>query len=272
MEILETPFVQRFIKFCLEGYGRGWHERNGGNFSYRMKEEEVALVKDKLVYTEDWKPIGTEVPSLAEEYFLVKCTGSYMMNMGVDPLHCLGIIQVDKTGTKYRILFGMSDGRRPTSELPAHLMNLAVVKERTNGKYRVVYHCHPATIIALSFVLPLDAKVWSHRFWEMMTECPIIFPAGIGVVPWMVPGGKEIAVATSELMKTYDIAIWAHHGIFVTGEDFDSTWGLIDCVEKSADILCKVLAMGGIKQTITDENFHELEKPFGIKINPEFLD
>lgn len=35
----------------------------------------------------------------------------------------------------------------------------------------------------------------------MATEDPVIFPEGIGVVPWMVPGSSEIAKATSELMK-----------------------------------------------------------------------
>ena len=66
----------------------------------------------------------------------------------------------------------------------------------------------------------------------MATECPVVFPAGIGVVPWMVPGGREIAVATSELMKKYDLAIWAHHGMFAAGEDFDLTFGLMHTAEK----------------------------------------
>ena len=35
---------------------------------------------------------------------------------------------------------------------------------------------------------------------------PVVFPDGVGVVPWMVPGGRDIAVATSELMKKYDVA------------------------------------------------------------------
>ena len=42
----------------------------------------------------------------------------------------------------------------------------------------------------------------------------MVFPGGVGVVPWMVPGGADIALATSELMKEYDAAVWAHHGLF----------------------------------------------------------
>ena len=49
--------------------------------------------------------------------------------------------------------------------------------------------------------------------------------------------------ATSELMKKYDVAIWAHHGMFAAGEDFDLTFGLMHTVEKSAEILVKMLSM-----------------------------
>ena len=37
--------------------------------------------------------------------------------------------------------------------------------------------------------------------------------------------------------KKYDAAIWAHHGMFCSGEDFDLTFGLMHTVEKSAGSL-----------------------------------
>ena len=78
---------------------------------------------------------------------------------------------------------------------------------------------------------------------SLRTECPVVFPDGVGVVGWMVPGGREIAVKTAELMKKYDVVIWAHHGMFCSGEDFDLTFGLLHTVEKSAEILVKVMSM-----------------------------
>ena len=56
-------------------------------------------------------------------------------------------------------------------------------------------------VIALTLMLPLDDKVFTRELWESATECPVVFPDGVGVVPWMVPGGREIAVKTAELMK-----------------------------------------------------------------------
>lgn len=102
-------------------------------------------------------------------------------------------------------------------------------------------------------------------------ECPVVFPSGVGIVPWMVPGGAEIAEATSELMKKHDVVIWAHHGVFCSGEDLDLTFGLMDTVEKSAEILVKVLSMGGKRQTISSDNFRDLARDFNVTISEEYL-
>ena len=93
-------------------------------------------------------------------------------------------------------------------------------------------------------------------------------------MPWMVPGGREIALATSEKMKTYDAAVWAHHGLFVSGPDFDTAFGLAHTIEKSAEIYVKVLSagQGKILQTITDDNLRAIAHNFGVTLNEAFLD
>ena len=106
----------------------------------------------------------------------------------------------------------------------------------------------------------------------MATECPVVFPSGIGVVDWMVPGGKDIAVATSKLMEQYDVAIWAHHGMFASGEDFELTVGLMHTVEKAAEILVKVLSITPNKlQTITPDQFRHLANDFKVELPEKFL-
>ena len=224
MKFLDAEFVQGFIRMADDGWQQGWHERNGGNLSYRVKPEDSICM-----------------------------------------------IELDDKGENYRIVWGLVNGGRPTSELPSHLMNLEV-KKLQDPDYRVVYHAHTTNIIALTFVLPLEDKVFTRELWEMATECPVVFPDGVGVVPWMVPGGREIAVATSELMKKYDLAIWAHHGTFAAGKDFDLTFGLMHTVEKSAEILVKMLSMQPNKrQTITPDDFRHLAKDFGVTLPEEFL-
>lgn len=272
MNILEQEFIKGFIRMCNDGFEQGWHERNGGNLTYRMKDGEVKRVQSVFSYQRAWEDIGTEVPELANEYFLATGSGKYFRNVELDPEANIGIVEIDKTGTKYRVVWGLIHEAVPTSELPTHLMNHAIKKVVTDEQHRVIYHCHTTNVIALTFVLPLKDEIFTRELWEMATECPVVFPAGVGVVPWMVPGGREIAVATSKLMKDYDVAIWAHHGIFCSGSDFDTTFGLAHTVEKSAEILVKMLSMSPKKlQTIQTDELRSLADAFHVTLPEKFL-
>ena len=271
MKVLETEFVKGFIRMADDGWQQGWHERNGGNLSYRMRPEEAAMVAEEFTPGE-WQVIGTKVPELAGMYFLVTGSGKYFRNAGLNPEDSMCIIELDEKGENYRICWGLIHGGRPTSELPSHLMNHAVKMLATEGKHRVIYHAHTTNIIALTFVLPLEDKIFTRELWEMATECPVVFPEGVGVVPWMVPGGREIALETSRLMKKYNLVIWAHHGMFASGEDFDQTFGLMHTAEKSAEILVKVSSIQKEKrQTIQPDDFRKLAKAFHVELSEEFL-
>ena len=272
MKVTDTKFAQGFIKMCNDGWNLGWHERNGGNLSYRMKKEETEEILPCLDRTGEWREIGTTVPGLAGEFFMVTGSGKYFRNVILDPEDSTAIIEIDEKGENYRICWGLVNDGRPTSELPSHLMNHEVKKEVSQGLHRVIYHAHTPNVIALTFVLPLKDEIFTRELWEMATECPVVFPDGIGVVGWMVPGGRDIAVETSRLMRQYDAAIWAHHGMFCSGEDFDLTFGLMHTVEKAAEILVKVLSMRPDKlQTITPQNFRYLAVDFHVSLPERFL-
>lgn len=271
MRVEDEEFFKGFIRMADDGWNMGWHERNGGNLSYRIKDEEVAKVSENFIQGE-WKSIGAVVPGLAGEFFLVTGSGKFFRNVMTDPHDSVGIIEIDEKGEQYRIVWGFINGGVPTSELPSHLMNHQVKKKLTDGRYRVVYHAHTTNVIALTFVLPLKDEVFTRELWEMATECPVVFPDGIGVVEWMIPGGKDIAAATAKLMETYDAAIWAHHGMFATGETFDLTFGLMHTIEKAAEILVKVLSIRKDKlQTIRTDDFIKLAKEFNVELPNRFL-
>ena len=69
-----------------------------------------------------------------------------------------------------------------------------------------------------------------------MTECIVVFPEGVGVLPWMLCGTKEIGVATAEKMKTHRLVVWGLHGIYGCGDTVDEAFGLIETVEKGAQL------------------------------------
>ena len=84
--------------------------------------------------------------------------------------------------------------------------------------------------------------------------------------------GRTGSFHADQNMKKYDVVIWAHHGMFCSGEDFDLTFGLLHTVEKSAEILVKILSMVPHKlQTIQPDNFRDLAKDFHVTLPEEFL-
>ncbi len=231
-------------------------------------------IKEELTVSNEWLAIGTSVPYLANQYFLISGTGHFFHNMQKDPTHTIGIIQIDETGEKYQILWGLEAGDKPTSELPTHLMNMEVKAKQTKDANRVIYHCHCPNIIALTFILPLESEVFTRELWEIMTECPVIFPEGVGVVEWMVPGGKQIAIKTSQEMKEhgYNAVIWAHHGMFCSGTDFDQTFGLMHTIEKAAEIWLKVHSVVKVpRQSIPLHGLKDVGQAFGVKLNDSAL-
>ena len=128
----------------------------------------------------------------------------------------------------------------------------------------------------MSFIVPLTDRDFTRRLWQMMTECVVVFPAGVGVVPWMVPGGPAIAEASSALMKTYDTIVWAHHGLFAAGPDFDTTFGLAHTVEKAAQLYVAARAANGGSEDwlnkIEDKGLIDTCHDFNIAINQDFVD
>ena len=273
-ELYNVPAMAGFIRMCDDGWHQGWHERNGGNLTYRMTAEDVKACRPYFdAEPRAWVKMGVQAENLAGEYFITTGSGKYFRNVILDPAANIGIVEINEAGDSWRIVWGLEGGARPTSEFPTHLMNHSVRKAATNGTNRVIYHCHATNVIALTYVLPLTDRDFTLPLWQSATECPVVFPEGVGVCPWMVPGGSAIALATSEKMKTFQAAVWAQHGLFVSGPDYDTAFGLAHTIEKSADIYVKVLSTGQpIRQTITDDDLRAIAHDFGVTLNEDFLD
>jgi len=262
--ILEANFINKIREIINFMWEKGWDERNGGNVSYRLTEEEV----EKYVDTENIKSrfeLEKAIPKLAGEFFLVTGSGKYFMNVSREPANNLGIIQIDQDGSGYSLHWGYENGGHPTSELPAHLLSHQARMLVTDNENRVVMHTHATNLIALTYVLELDSKTFTRKLWEMSTECLVVFPEGVGILPWLVPGTDKIGEQTAKLMKKHPIVIWPFHGVFGTGKNLDEAFGLIDTAEKAADILVKVNSMGGPKKGITDQEFKDLAARFGVE-------
>jgi rhamnulose-1-phosphate aldolase len=265
--ILKAPFMKELIRTCSTMFRLGWNERNGCNISVIVEEDEAAKYLDTGVHLRNFD-LSIDAAELEGRIFAVTRTGSYFRNVKTDPEYNLGLIRINQG--RASLLWGFSGGGLPTSELSSHLRS-HIVRLRQNKNHRVVTHCHATNTLAMTFVHSLDDRSFTRTLWKMMTECIIVFPEGVGVLPWMICGNDEIGRATAEKMEKYRICLWAQHGIFAAGNSLDEALGLIEAVEKAAGIYIKLLDCK-ILQSITDAELKTLAEAFGLDYRKDFLD
>ena len=273
MQITDIAAMAQFMQTCNDGWLQGWHERNGGNLTRLLTAEEVRELKPFFTtHPGDWTTLGVTDDELAGRFFLATGSGKYFRNVLPQPGDNLAIVEINEFGNAYRVVWGLFGGGRPTSEFPTHYMNHCVRYRASGGKNAIIYHAHPANLIAMTYVLPLTDCAFSRALWKSATECPVVFPGGVGVVPWMVPGGSAIALATCEKMKEFEAVVWAQHGLFVSGPDYDTAFGLMHTIEKAAQIWILQKSTGLPElQTIDDQSLLAIADDFGVTLRCDFL-
>lgn len=267
--IYDAPFVREMCEAAGNMYRLGWDERNGGNISCRLEESSVIqyLNPENILRA---APLGFQAKEVAGQYYIVTGSGKYFKNVPACPQNNLGIIRISGDGSQYEILWGFEDGGRPTSELPTHLMNHAA-RQKVDPEHRVVMHCHPSNILSMTFVHELDERTFTRTLWKMSTECIIVFPEGVSILPWMVCGTNEIGEATAVKIQDTRVVLWAAHGIFGAGRDLDEAFGLIETVEKAAEIYMKI-GSRPVLQSITDAQLGTLAEAFRVTPRAGYLD
>lgn len=268
-EILEAPFVQEMIETTSNLYRLGWDERNGGNISFLLTEEEVLPFLDVRVVIREI-PMIFDASELAGHYFIVTGSGKYFKNVAKSPDTCLGLVRVKEDGQTLEVLWGLSDGGQPTSELPSHFMS-HIERLKVDPENRIIMHNHATHLLAMTFTHELKERDFSRTLWQMCTECLVVFPEGVGIIPWLVPGTNEIGEATANKMSQVRLVVWPHHGIYGAGKDMDEVFGLIETAEKAAQVYTYVMAQGGVKQTITDQQLADLAEAFGVTPREGYL-
>ncbi len=255
MDILE-----QVIDIIEELYRKGWDERNGGNLSLIISEAEVAKYADpkqvmrSFTYDFDLSP-------LIGKYFIITGSGKYFRNVVKEPEVTLGIVKIVGEH-QVNLVWGFETGAHPTSEAPTHFQ-CHIERLKVNPNHRLIIHCHPDYLIAMTHIHELDEKIWALDLWKMQTESLVVFPEGIGVLPWTLCGSEEIGVLTAEKMKEYRSVVWAQHGLFASGEDIDEVFGLIETIEKAAKIYMLTYDKQ-IKQEISNAQLLNLACAFNV--------
>lgn len=238
------PFVQACARMCETACGFGWHERNAGNVSCRLTDDEATLLCPGASLASSWTPLSQAYPHVGGAFFAVTAAGSFLSALPLCPEPCMGVIRLSPEGDAWQTVAGFRDGTHPTSELESHLGVHQLFAGEGWGM-RVVYHAHTPALITATNVLPPDSDALTAALWSAMIECVTIFPRGVGLVPQAVPGTIELAEATIACLRRHDAAAWAGHGLLCAGVDFDDALGMAQAIEKAARIWCDMRLLSG---------------------------
>lgn len=266
--IFEAPFIKDITDTTANMYRLGWNERNGGNISMILEEKEIEDYLDiNRVIRE--LPLSVAFPKLAGKYFAITGTGKYFKNIKDNPSLNIGIMRVSEDGSKMYLLWGYDDGGKFTSEITMHL-GAHQQRLNTDEKHKVVMHAHPTNLISMTHVHEIDEIKFTKTLWGMCTECIVIFPDGVSVLPWMVSSSDNLGLVSSEKFKDFRVLVWALHGITVTGTSLDEAFGLMETVEKAADIYMHIVNCNA-KRSITDDMLRQICKDFHLEVKEGWL-
>jgi rhamnulose-1-phosphate aldolase len=241
---------------------KGWAEKNAGNISINLKD--VLTIPEDYCRSLPHRDLAVAAENLSGTCFLVTGTGKRMRDIARNTMANVLIIRVDESGRGFHIIeptdSDLLSSLRPTSELPSHL-SIHSMNTGRGSKHKVVIHTHANELCALTQASEFcDEKVLNRILWGMHPETKVFIPEGVGFVPYYLPGSVAIAMATVEVLRKHDVALWEKHGVFAIGDTIDNTFDLIDILAKSASIFFTCRAAGIEPEGLTDNQIDELGK------------
>lgn len=255
-EVMKVAEVASYL------WQKGWAERNGGNITVNVTEWVDDAMKALPAISKAY-PIGFKLDNLEGCWFYCKGTNRRMRDLARRPMENGSIIKILPGGEYYVIV--ADNSVVPTSELPSHLAmhNYLIGK---GSAYKACVHTHPIELVALSHSNKWLEKDYATKvLWSMIPETKAFCPRGLGIVPYMLPSSKALALATIEAVdQDYDVVLWEKHGVFAVDVDAMAAFDQIDVLNKSAQIYIAARGCGFVPDGMTQAQLREMTEAFGL--------
>lgn len=253
--------IQKVAEVAGYLWQKGWAERNGGNITVNITEYVDDEMRALPALSEPLQ-IGTTLPNLKGCYFYCKGTGKRMRDLARWPMQNGSIIRILDDCASYVII--ADEPVMPTSELPSHL-SIHDYLIASGSTYKASLHTHPIELVAMSHNPAFLGKdVLTRLLWSMIPETLAFAPLGLGIVPYTLPGSVDLANATLEQIKDYDVVLWEKHGTVAVGTDIMDAFDQTDVLNKAATIYLRAKSMGFNPEGMTDEAMKEIQDVFHL--------
>ncbi len=246
---------------------RGWAENGAGNMSVRVDPCLFRGRKDVRAES-SWMDLESGVSQMAGAHLLMTARGSLFRCLGESPRQGIGVIEIDDQGMRYRVVWGYEPHGAPSSEMQTHLAVHAVRGLRNREAMGpAVVHAHAPNLVALTCALGLNTRSLTRLLWSLHAECVALFPEGIEVAPWRLPGSVDLSDVTARALETRRMVVWPFHGVVAVGRTPDEAMGLMETGEKAAELYLKASMVGGPQAVLTAEDLEAIAERFGV--NPD---
>lgn len=240
---------------------KGWAERNGGNITVNVTEHIDDAIRALPAISPRY-PIGTVLPHLKGCWFFCKGTNRRMRDLARRPMENGSVIRILDDCASYEIVADAPV--KPTSELASHLSMHDKMIADGQG-YKAAIHTHPIDLVAMTHNPAfLKKDVLTNLLWSMIPETRAFCPKGLGIVPYKMPSSVELAEATIEALKEYDVVMWEKNGVCAVGPDIFEAFDQVDVLSKSAQIYLTARSMGFEPTGTTQEQMDELKQAFDL--------
>lgn len=265
-------YIEELIEVTNDMWLQGWNEYNGGNVSYRLSKAEIENLETDLsntdfrIYSESEEVKVIPIPqNIQGHYLFITATFSHFRKLKHQVSVDSGIIRLTDKG--YVKVAGFNTGKNPTSEIFMHIL-----AHSTRMKYdknsRVVIHNHANNIVLYSLLNGVTSESLTIDLWSVLTESIVVFPDGIGVLAWDVPGTESLGRATAKLLHEHRLVVWSQHGVLSTGRDYQDCFGLIETANKAAGISLKLQQISGKpvseNNVLTKDNLRDVCRVLGV--------
>lgn len=172
-------------------------------------------------------PLPANAEALVGGWLVITGTGRRLRDIASDPGSNLCVLRIEPGG-ETAVRYSASDVR-PTSELNSHLAIHADHVGSRELSYHAIVHAQPPYLTYLSHISRYaDTDSFNRRLLRWEPETILMFPDGIGMLPYRIPGSAEQMQVTLEGLRKHRAVVWQRHGV-VTRSDAS--------IQKAADLI-----------------------------------
>jgi rhamnulose-1-phosphate aldolase len=209
-----------------------------------------------------------KVPGLAGATFLVSGSGRRLREIIDEPtanIACIVVNDDGRTGklhTAYHRRF-----EQVTSEFNSHLAvhQSQILASGTN--FHAVIHAQPRHLTYLSHIPRYqDEGYLNTHLLRWQPETIVNLPAGIGFIPFRLPGSAELVASNVESLRDHRVVIWAKHGVMARSDvSVKRAADRVEYAETAAKYEYLNLSVGEIGEGLSPDEIRSICRAFDVK-------